>query len=372
MAPPLLEELVEECLLRFPPDEPASLVRAALVASSASSGSASSPTAAAAAADSAAGSFFAGSSFVPTSPSFRPPNADRHGLRAVHSGHGRVLLHGLHHTGDDAARPDQLVVWDPITDEQRELPFGPMPFPLSWDAAVLCAAGDHGCNHLGCHRGPFLVVFLGAELDKIFSCVYSSEADMWSEPIYTQGSCNFELGNSLLLGSALYFKLSKRSYFRRFLLKYDLLTQEMSEIHLPAQGAQQHIVLMPTEDGRLGFVRAHWSSVHKHILWLWSRKDGPNEGAIWACDSVFFLHWLKDDVASKVQVSGFAGNGARGVVFFDTGDGFFTIDLNSRKSKRVGESTGFSPIVVPYVSFCTPALQAASAAVGPSPSASSA
>ncbi|CAL5034528.1 unnamed protein product [Urochloa decumbens] len=344
--PPLMEELVEECLLRFPPDEPASLVRAALV----------SKQWLRLISDGGGGGFgrrfrefhrtppmlgflcnrfdHAGSLFNPTSPSFRPPNADRHGLRAVHSGHGRVLLH---HTG-----------------------------------AMLCAASDHGCNHLGCHRGPFLVVFVGAEPDKIFSRVYSSEADMWSEPIYTQGSCNFELGNSLLLGSALYFKFSKRSYFRRFLLKYDLLTQEMSEIHLPAQGAQQHIVLMPTEDGRLGLVRAHWSSVHKHILWLWSRKDGPNEGAIWACDSVILLHWLKDDAASKVQVSGFAGNGVRGIVFFDTGDGVFTINLNSRKSKRVGESTGFSPIVVPYVSFCTPALQAASAAVGPSPSASSA
>ncbi|GJN24349.1 hypothetical protein PR202_gb12086 [Eleusine coracana subsp. coracana] len=31
MPPPLLEELVEEILIRLPPDDPASLVRAALV-----------------------------------------------------------------------------------------------------------------------------------------------------------------------------------------------------------------------------------------------------------------------------------------------------------------------------------------------------
>ncbi|TVU41729.1 hypothetical protein EJB05_15274, partial [Eragrostis curvula] len=31
MAPPLMDELVEEVLIRLPPDDPASLVRAALV-----------------------------------------------------------------------------------------------------------------------------------------------------------------------------------------------------------------------------------------------------------------------------------------------------------------------------------------------------
>ncbi|KAF8664320.1 hypothetical protein HU200_054870 [Digitaria exilis] len=56
---------------------------------------------------------------------------------------------------------DFLVVWDPITDDRRELPLPPR-FTFTWTTAVLCAAtGD--CDHLDCHRGgPFVVVFLGS------------------------------------------------------------------------------------------------------------------------------------------------------------------------------------------------------------------
>lgn len=63
-----------------------------------------------------------------------------------------------------------------------------MPFPpqctgsLCWAAAVLCsAAGAGGCDHLDCHRRPFVVVFVNSVLIDpgtvvTFIYTYSSKA----------------------------------------------------------------------------------------------------------------------------------------------------------------------------------------------------
>ncbi|OEL18117.1 hypothetical protein BAE44_0020861 [Dichanthelium oligosanthes] len=61
----------------------------------------------------------------------------------------------------------------------RTLPFL-RRYRFGWSAAVLCASYGDSCDHLGCHRGPFLVVALGSR--ETFPCIYSSEAAAWSEP----------------------------------------------------------------------------------------------------------------------------------------------------------------------------------------------
>ena len=87
------------------------------------------------------------SRFVPDTP-FRPRRAARH---------GRVLLTT---TPYFPAESINLEVWDPVTDELREVPgLTPQHEFSSWNAAVVCAA--HGqCDHLDCRRGPFLIVFV--------------------------------------------------------------------------------------------------------------------------------------------------------------------------------------------------------------------
>ena len=67
----------------------------------------------------------------------------------------------------------------------RVLPALPLddPWPYIWKAAVLCAA--HGaCDHLDCHHGPFLVVFIDVIAEQIIVYVYSSEVGACSEPTY--------------------------------------------------------------------------------------------------------------------------------------------------------------------------------------------
>ncbi|CAD6221568.1 unnamed protein product [Miscanthus lutarioriparius] len=154
--PPLVDDLVEEVLLRFPPDDPAALVRAALVCKRwrrlvsgpgfrrrFSEFHRTPPM---------LGMFcnrelIRVSHFLPTT-AFRPHHAERVPI-ALDARHGRVLLRG-----EDWA----LVVWDPITDEEWKVPFPPkctgVPY---WTAAVLCSAdGTGGCDHLDCHRRPFI------------------------------------------------------------------------------------------------------------------------------------------------------------------------------------------------------------------------
>ncbi|PAN09306.1 hypothetical protein PAHAL_2G013200 [Panicum hallii] len=155
-----LGELVEEILLRLPPDDPASLVRATTMCSrwcrvvSAPGfrrGFAERHRAApmlgffANLRDGDEDDFVA--RLVPATP-FRPRHADRRGTRALNARHGCVLL-------TTTPWEPNLEVWDPVTGELRELPRPNLPYSLfRWNAAVVCAA--HGeCDHLDCRGGPF-------------------------------------------------------------------------------------------------------------------------------------------------------------------------------------------------------------------------
>ncbi|CAN6209456.1 unnamed protein product [Urochloa humidicola] len=252
MAPPppppaLMDELIEEFLLRLPPDDPASLVRAALVCKpwgrlvscprfrrryrehhrtppllgfvQAYSGSNSTHIA----------------RFVSTS-SFRPPRAELRGWIAIHSCHGRVLC-TLPPWGDEPQQ-NRLAVWDLMTGEQRELPRLPWcPYPgTRWNSAMLCASSvGAGCSHLDCHRGPFLVAFVGTLYGQTVANVYSSETDAWGEATFTLDDDyeQFCLLTGAFVGNTLYFSNLRRTK----LLKYDMTTRETSAMDLPAQAS---------------------------------------------------------------------------------------------------------------------------------------
>ncbi|CAN6180948.1 unnamed protein product [Urochloa humidicola] len=192
----------------------------------------------------------------------------------VDTRHGRVLL--LRATDDPCDTTGYLQVWDPITKERHTLPWLRMPqSPKTWNAAVLYTAT--GCDHLDCHGKPFAVVLVSTNYIQyigIFSLVYSSEAHRWSEEEthlsaqQREDPMKLEHSPGALVGNALYFVLQGKTK----ILKYTVSTREMHTIHLPpACSSKQRILLMPTEDGRLGF-----ATVHDSKLFLWSR-DGDSD-----------------------------------------------------------------------------------------------
>ncbi|KAG0521842.1 hypothetical protein BDA96_08G196200 [Sorghum bicolor] len=118
---------------------------------------------------------------------------------------------------------------------------------------------------------------------------------------------------------------------------------------------------MEMEGGGLGFARVDMAA----RLSLWSMEVNPNGGVGWTRTRVIELQKLLPVGAGSISY-GFLGF-AHGVDVFFVGmnDGvLFSFDLKSGRVRKVykGECDedgllGRVPCVVPYTSFCTPALR---------------
>ncbi|KAJ1285749.1 hypothetical protein BS78_03G300800 [Paspalum vaginatum] len=349
--PPLMEELEEEILLRFPPDDPALLVRATLVCKRwqriVSSPSFlrrfrelhRTPPMLGFLCNIAEGDSSA--AFVTTvAEDFCSSVADLGDCHALDARHGRVLLRC------PGSSKDCLLVWDPISDEHRELSLPVLQrYTYDWNAAVLCAARGP-CDHLDCCGGPFLVVFVGSVSGEAFICTYSSDAGTWSELIATElGTDCVSLMPSVLVGNALYFGF----LFRKSLLKYDLESDEMSVIGVPhTLYIWKHVAL----DSGLGL-----ATVHESKLCLW-RQAGPEVDARWTQDRVIELEPLLPDDAFLTSPDVVGCADGIGVIFIRAGRVLFTIDLKTYEVKKVCKGRNIF-YVVPYMTFYTPALRAA-------------
>jgi hypothetical protein len=353
-----VDDLVEEVLLRFPPKDPAALVRAALVCKRwrrlisdprfrrrFREFHRTPPM---------LGMFCSGCSlvyrrFVATT-AFRAHHAERGYRRALDARHGRVLLLGEGGT---------LFVWDPITGEERKVPSPRLPpqytMSLTWTAAVLCSsASASGCDHLDCHHGPFIVVvvrsLLGAAgVVETLICTYSSDAAAWSEPTRGQGP-SYLRGlvdprmRSVLVGNAFYFGILKE----RAALKYNLQLHQMSWIQLPPSvPLRRQILLITTEDGGLGLATEHESK-----LYVWSRKDADDVDARWEQSRVTELKMLLPVDADFTSLYAVGSTDDLGIIFMRAGNAVYAIDLKTYKGKKVCE--GKINTIVPYMCFYTP------------------
>ncbi|KAF8713922.1 hypothetical protein HU200_027904 [Digitaria exilis] len=355
------EEIVEEVLIRVPPDDPATLLRVALVCKRLCR--------------IVAGASFrrrfrelhprppmlgflqeheSGAEFVPTS-SFRPPRAVADGWRVVDARHGRVLLLDL---ASCSATEAKFLVWDPVvTDGLRRLPA--LEFqPDSWSAAVLCAVA--GCDHLDCRRGgPFLVVVVDTDVRGVTrTCahVYSSELGAWSESISVLHTGDgFMRLQPALVGNALYFNYVLNTR----IMEYHLGRRQLSEaIGLPSAFCGGHVVLMEAEDGELGFV-----TIQDSKLYTWSREVGPDGYARWALRRIIKLDKLLPVSDCTLSVSPYvnfiipppyvvAVADGVDIIFMLTDDGMFSFHLKSSRIKKIGNFMSS----ITYMSFCTPAL----------------
>ncbi|TVU26536.1 hypothetical protein EJB05_29088, partial [Eragrostis curvula] len=349
--PELNDEAVEEVLARLPPDDPALLVRAALVCKRwcrlvSSPGfhrrfrllHRTAPML----------GFFcrqpSSTRFVPTaSSSICLPYAVRPEWRVLSSRHGRLLVLNPPSVSPTSGR--ELIVWDPFTDEQRRVPMPPFEY-TSWSSILLCSAT--GCDHIDCHRDPFLVVFVcshGLDNQIVSASVYSSETNAWSHPISVHIHCRFDVASrNVQVNNAVYFTCENKIR----ILEYHLGKQEISMISLPYLRYVPHAVLMKLEDGGLGF-----ALVQGTTLSIWSREDGTDGYATWALRRVVELNELQPlcDLSASPYFFAVAIADEVDVFFFWAHDQLFTIDLRSSRVKKVGNLPSG---IVPYVSFYTP------------------
>ncbi|CAO2200339.1 unnamed protein product [Urochloa humidicola] len=350
--PALADELVEEILLRSPPDDPARLVHAALVckrwcrlvtahgfrrrfrpAPMLGFLRNDAPRAASGAGEDEACS----TRFVRTAASC-PPIPPRPGWHALDARAGRVLLHR-----PAPALEIRLAVWDPLavaSGDRRHLDLPALPRRRrSWNAALLC---DDDADDRA-----FRVVVVGTDAEGAFACVYSSSSAAWTYPAYAPqlAEDHIDTARGALAGGALYFVCQRR----RNVLKYDLATGDMSVVRLPPASHNHRIALTTAEHGGLGFAR-----MEGYRLGIWSVVDARPDGgggveAEWTRDRVIDLRTL----LPVIYLLGFAHG--HGIILVGTVDGFFSVDQKSGRITKVGDGPGFYN-VVPYLSFCTPAL----------------
>ncbi|CAL5091674.1 unnamed protein product [Urochloa decumbens] len=378
-----VDELVEEVLIRCPPHDPARLARAALVCKRwcrilTGAGFRRRFRERHRAAPPMLGFLHRPLPVPPydgaqcgftRSTSFRPRDAGvflAGGRHPLDSRHGRVLIGRPPKLGDTS--DCRLAVWDPVSDERLELPEPPLCrewLLFNWNAAVLCAtsgSGDGACDHLDCHRGHFLVVVVGTTLELLFAYVYSSEDGAWSKPTYALQPMDtivcLELSEpSVLAADALCFISANQMDSDSRIIK---CYAPRTSFH------RKSVMLTATENGGLGC-----AIVEHSTLSLWSRVAGPKEQWVWAQNRVIELEKIipDDDIFVSYRLVGFAHG--LDVLFAMRFDGLFIIDLKSGRMKKLCEGQGIYNII-PYMSFCTPALRVISTGEEPSADASSA
>ncbi|KAK1642727.1 hypothetical protein QYE76_060532 [Lolium multiflorum] len=355
--PALPEELVEEILLRLPPDDPGCLLRASLVCKTWGLAVSHSgfrrrfhdhhrlpPVL----------GFLHGwnneriSHFIPTTASsFSLAAPDWRSWRAIDCRHGRALF-----LSNDPGGAWELLLWEPTTGAQWRVPV-PTAFESEFPtAAVFCAAD--GCDHLDCLGGPFRLVFLFTSIfdyftpseDRVTSaCVYSSETGTWGEPTSLRGEIgNFTLYASVLVRNSLLYFLSDGEAIQ----EYDLARHSLTVFDAPDNSFQEKFNLMLAENGELGV-----SESLDGRLNLWSRELSGGTAARWVLTRVicFEISLPNGALVNSVDVLGFA-EGAN-AIFVSTFAGLFMIDLQSDRFRMVCENHGFCNLI-PVVGFYTP------------------
>uniref|UniRef100_I1Q7Q6 F-box domain-containing protein n=2 Tax=Oryza glaberrima TaxID=4538 RepID=I1Q7Q6_ORYGL len=229
-------------------------------------------------------------------------------------------------------------------------------------SAVLCAVS--GCDHGGCHGGPFAVAFVAnyvmeGEEEEITSptsaWLYSSETGTWSAPstVRHHNAEPFPKPSVLAGDGAVYFL----TWHGRNILRYDLRKLDLTVIASPEiddDDFENHL-LMTTEDGGMGLARL----VSGHSLQLWSWKPvSATAAAAWVQLRVIDLDLVIPGDAMRPRLLGFAEG--TDMVFVDTTyDGAQVvqqIELSTLKVTKVLDEC-YASCVLPYMSFFLPGRQ---------------
>ncbi|XP_044983799.1 uncharacterized protein LOC123450764 [Hordeum vulgare subsp. vulgare] len=270
--------------------------------------------------------------FVSTA-SFRPPAChERRDWPVLDSRHGLVLFR-------TPKRDEDFVVCDLVTYDRWGIVADPECAEItwnwdgkegeegvSWNAAVLCAKDP--CDHLYCHGGPFLVAIVGSNegLVVTFASVYSSATEEWSDMIsLDEPNVFIEMTeHNAVVGNKSYFPCEGIGS----VVEYDMGEQKLSVLDVDA-----------------------WIDVPFGGLHIWSVEVRPDTTTALARRRIIELAPKVSAYAlSDVSVVGFAEG--VGVIFLNTKDGLYTIDLRSGRIKNIHREPILGKIM-PYMSFYT-------------------
>ncbi|KAF7094062.1 hypothetical protein CFC21_096415 [Triticum aestivum] len=387
MAPPVvrelweMEELVEEILVRIPPEEPAVLVRASLACK---------PWCRLLSGNTFRNRYLTlhktppilgflqswedhVERFVPTT-NFCPQNPDRRESFVMDCRHGRVLLEC---DWDEAEKEDEgeeddmeegdldvgeeegnlkMVVWDPVSGSRTKLRgldmFDPDINGTSYWGTVLCALD--GCNHAACNLGPFFVALTtldmqyeedeiqeGNYMSQVWASIYSSETREWTSPtsIHIGGVGRFGayvVGRpSVLVGQAVHLLLRRDPTASDIcILKYDLGTDRLTAIDLPGMCvSSSNPLLISAGDSGLGLVHLDQDM----MCFICSVEVSVDGVASWTLLREMDLKTLVPirkpmKLSSRKLVGCVEGTG---IIIVVTDLGAFTVDLKSLRLRKL-------------------------------------
>ena len=175
---------------------------------------------------------------------------------------------------------------------------------------------------------------------KVHACLYSSETGAWSAltsaPIdyiylppdyaYSTTSCiTVDNVPAALGGDALYFI----GDFGNEILRYDLVGENLAVVDPPdVETCYDGVVVMPEENGRLGFAFVKANSLH-----LWLMETGPDGFGRWEKRRVIDLETLFPVFNLSPYLTGFVD--AINCIVMTTDDAVYTIELKSLLTRKV-------------------------------------
>uniref|UniRef100_A0ACD5TCK6 Uncharacterized protein n=1 Tax=Avena sativa TaxID=4498 RepID=A0ACD5TCK6_AVESA len=239
---------------------------------------------------------------------------------------GLVLLVNVH--------PGQVLVWDPVTGDQRRLPL-PLAFRniakiyngMVLRSAASAAVGDGD-------RFQFQIVLvrcIKGRHARAIRCVYSSDTGAWGDIIQISTPLLRTLSmvkTGALVGRSLYWSLYGNS---DAILEFDLHRQNLAVIPLHLdRGMPCWTWIMSAEGGGLGLV-----SVLGHIAELWKKETDSDGVAAWRRTKTVILYNLLP-IGSR-NILGIDFTEENNMLILGTVDrtGIFTVHIQSMQCRKL-------------------------------------
>jgi hypothetical protein len=230
-------------------------------------------------------------------------------------------------------------VCDPITGKQRRVAIPPELTSRFVNGAVLCAAGDLGHVHGGCHSSPFKLVLVSPYCQLLdghpTAYVYSSKTGLWGNAIPTEASCKITCQPSVLVGNCLYWTTDN-------ILEFNLDESSLTVIRGPVvtnkirYGNRQ---IIQTDDGVVGFATLCYPHFH-----IWQKNVNDHGVATWVPWKIIELHNI---LKPPSQIEGCVRWGEiihgydedAGVVFITVTGSLYMVQLKSMQSRKLYETS---------------------------------